>query len=111
MARPRAFHSRHHTVAQANVTERSAHHDFVIPTPGSEAIELGWRHGMFHEVLSRRRIDWDATRRGNMIGGDRVAQYCKDSRAPDVRGRFAHAGGIDEVGWLSNVRRIAVPVE
>src|SRR5207302_9679203 len=76
---PRALHSGHHSVAQANVAERSAHHDLVIPTPRPKTVELGRRYGMFHEVFSRRRIDRDAARGGDMIGGDRVAQQGKNS--------------------------------
>src|SRR5207302_7939280 len=79
VASPRAFHSGHQSVAQANVAELSAHHDLVIPTPRAKTVELGRRYGMFHEVFSRRRIDRDAARGGDMIGGDRVAQQGKNS--------------------------------
>src|SRR3984957_26132 len=85
-------------VAQADVGEGAADHDFVIAAAGAVGVEVGGLDAVLLQIFSGGAIFFDGAGGGDVVGGDAVAEDGEDARVFDVldgRGFQAH---VVEVG-------------
>ena len=68
-------------VAQANVGESSAHHDFVIAAARAVGVEVPRLHSVLLQIFSGRTIFFNRTGRRNVVGSNAVSQYRQYARA------------------------------
>ena len=71
-------------VAQADVGEGAAHHDLVVAAPRAVGVEVRGLDAVLLEVASGRAVALDRPGRGDVVGGDRVAEQREHARAGDV---------------------------
>src|SRR5690606_5480659 len=97
-------------VADADVGEGAAHHDFVVAAAGAVAVEVQGVDAVVGQVLTGRRGLLDRTGRRGVVGGDRVVQDAQVARCDEVadRGR-AHPQAL-EVGLVLDVGGRFLPV-
>jgi hypothetical protein len=73
MHRHAAFGSRRQKILQPDVSESSAHHNFVVPTARAVLIEVFRENIIVNEITRCRAVFLDGSGRRNMVRGDRVA--------------------------------------
>ena len=71
-------------VAQPDVAEGAAHHHLVVAAPRAVAVELERRDAVLLQPLAGRAPGRDRAGRGDVVGGDRVAEHRQRARADDV---------------------------
>src|ERR1019366_6300702 len=74
----------YHFIAQADVGERAAHHDFVIAATGSLRIEIRRLHAVGDQVFTSRAIFLNRACGRDVVGGNAVAEHGQHARALDV---------------------------
>ncbi len=111
VARVAALGARRDLVAQADVGERTADHDLVVAPARAVGVEVTTLHTVLGEVLAGRGVGLDGAGRGDVVGGDRVAQLGQDACAGDVLDRRGLHGHALEVRGLAHVGGLRVPLE
>ncbi len=101
--------SRHESIAQANVGERAAHHDLVIPPPRAVGVEVAQLDAMLRQVAAGGRILGDRAGRRDVVGGHRVAENSERACASNVLPSGRLAGHAGEERRLPDVCRGYVP--
>src|SRR5699024_11678217 len=71
-------------VLQANVREGTADHDLVVTTTCAEGVVVLAGNAVLVEVLSSRGARLNGGSRGDVVGGDGVAQQSQDACTLDV---------------------------
>ena len=72
---------RDHEVLDAHVGKSASHHHLVVAAARAIAIEVRLHHPVTDQPLPRGRALTDRARRGNMVGGDGVAEQRHDACA------------------------------
>ena len=67
---PVALFAASKAIAQANVRERSAHHDLMVAAAGAVAVEVPGLNAVFHEVLASGGARRDVSGWGDVVGRD-----------------------------------------
>ena len=101
--------ARREQVAQADVGERAAHHDFVVATASAVGVEVDLLHAVSFQVLRGRAAARDVACGRDVIGGDRVAEHREGASPPnrlDLARSHAHAF---EVRRVAHVGGLVVP--
>ena len=98
-------------VAQPDVGEGAADHHLVIAPPGAVGVEVADLDGVITQVARRRRGGSDAPRRGDVVGGDGVAEIGERPGGLDVAERLRLALHLREEAGLAHIGRIRVPLE
>ena len=70
-----SLHAGHQGVAQPEVGEGAAHHHLVVASPGAEGVEVALRHPVVEEPAPGRPGGRDRAGRGDVVGGDAVAEH------------------------------------
>src|SRR5690606_18857628 len=97
-------------VADADVGEGAAHHDFVVAAAGAVAVEVQGVDAVVGQVLTGGRGLLDRTGRADVVGGDRVAEDAQDARLDDVGdGRRLHRQTL-EIRRVLHIGRVVVPL-
>ena len=111
VAGPAALAAVGQLVRQLHIGERAAHHHLVVAAAAAVGVEVGRSHAMGLQVLGRRHIQRDSTSRGDVVGGDEVAEVPEHPGALD--GSLAHhrAAHAVEVRRPAHVGRCLVPSE
>ena len=104
-----AFDTRQQQVAQPDVGEGAAHHHFVIAAPRAVLVEIRRLHALLDEVARCRAGLRDVAGRGDVIGGDRVAQQREHARTLDVAGGGRRHRHAVEVGRILHIGGTGVP--
>ena len=107
--RPSAVHATRQAVAQPNVREGAAQHDFVVAAPRAVRVEFARRHALFAQPLAGGRSGRDRPGRRDMVGGDRVAEQRQDPRGGYRLRLFRLRRNAFEERWAANVGRVVVP--
>src|SRR5713226_8220523 len=98
------FKTRHHFVAQSDIRECPAHHNFVITAPRTIRIEVRRLDPMLLQIFSGWAISLDRTGRRNVICGYTVPEHGQDTGALDVHDGTGFARHFVEVRRTLNVR-------
>ena len=85
-----AFGSGSEFIAQADVGEGPAHHDFVVAAAAAVAVEVGGGDAVSGEILPGRAVLLDGASGGDVVGGDGVAE---DGESSERRGCLGWARG------------------
>src|SRR5690606_24630954 len=96
-------------VADADVGEGAAHHDFVVAAAGAVAVEVQRVDAVVGQILTGGRGLLDRTGRRDVVGGDRVAEDAQDARLDDVADRSGLHGQALEIGRVLDVGRGVLP--
>ena len=96
-------------VAQADVGEGAAHHDFVVAAAGAVAVEVGGLDAVVGEVLAGRAVELDGAGGRDVVGGDGVAEDGEDAGAVDVFDGRGCGGHAVEVGGFADVGGVRLP--
>ncbi len=78
-----AFDPGHQPVLQADVGKGAARHHPVVAAPRAIGVEIAHGHAVLDQVLAGRAVGWDRAGRGDVVGGDRIAQHRQDARPVD----------------------------
>ncbi len=84
MERHAAFDPRQQAVLQADIGEGAAGHDPVVAAPRAVRVEIPGRDAVLDQIFPCRAVRGEGARRGDMVGGDRVAQNCQGARPLDA---------------------------
>ena len=95
-----AFDTRHHFIADSDISKRAAHHHFVVATARAVGIELRGTDLAFEQVFARRAFPLNATRRRDVIRGDGIGEDQQRTRAGDVGDRLRLPLHAFEEGWI-----------
>ena len=109
MFRPVAF-TRRELIAQADVAERAAHQNFMVPAARAVAVELATLDALRHQVAAGRAVGRDAAGGGDVVRGDRVAEDDEGARLDDVAQGAGFRTQALEEGRLAHVGRLRIPV-
>src|SRR5690606_34979127 len=96
-----AFYAGDHFVLDADVREGAAHHDVVVASAGAIGIEVLAADLVLLEEDARGAVRLDAAGRGDVVGGDRIAQNRQRLGLDYVghrRGSHRHALEIRGIG-------------
>ncbi len=107
---PAAFRARCELVAQANVRERTAHHDLMVTTARAVRVEFMRLHAVGDQVFPRGRIHGNRTSRRNVIGGDAVAKNRQHLGAVNVRQRRRCFRHVVEIRRQFDIGRFRIPL-
>ena len=105
-----AFFAAEHQVLDADVGEGAAHHHVVVAAARAVGVEVGGRHAARLQELAGGRTGLDVAGRGNVVGGDRIAEQAEQARADDVLDRTDRHRHAVEVGRVLHVGRGLVPL-
>ena len=97
-------------VAQANVRERTAHHDLMVTTARAVRVEFMRLHAVGDQVFPRGRIHGNRTSRRNVIGGDAVAKNRQHLGAVNVRQRRRCFRHVVEIRRKFDIGRFRIPL-
>ncbi len=101
---------RDEAVADAHVGEGATHHHLMVAAPRAVGVEIPLLHPPLDEIRPGRRILFDASGGGDVVGRHAVAEESQDPRPPDllhfVGGLLLHSF---EKGRLTDVGRIGTP--
>ena len=105
-----AFDVRQHLVADTDVGEGAAHHDFVVAAPRAVAVEIlpgapGAPAGSRRPATVLRMMPAG----DDVVGRDAVAQFREDARARDVADRRRLHRDALEIGRVLHVGRAVGP--
>ncbi len=100
-----AFDFRRDLVADADIGEGAAHHDFVIAAAGAVAVEFRHRHATVDQVFTGGRSGLERTGGRDVIGGDRVAEDAEHAGFDDVGDAIRRHGHALEIGRVGDVGR------
>src|SRR6185437_5205811 len=89
---------RDHLVADADIGEGAAHHDFVVAAAGAVAVEVGLADLPFEQVVAGRAFLLDRAGRADVVGGDVVAEQAENAGALDVGDGGGFQGDALEIG-------------
>ena len=104
-----AFGAGGELVAQADVGEGAAHHDFVVAAARAVGVEVGGLDAVVGEVLAGGAVVLDGAGGGDVVGGDGVAEDGEDAGAVDVVDGRGCRGHAVEVGRLADVGGVGLP--
>ena len=96
-------------VAQADVGEGAADHDFVVAAARAVGVEVGGLDAVLLQVFSGGAVFLDGAGGRDVVGGDAVSQHSQDARGVNVfdgRGLELH---VVEVRGAANVGGIFFP--
>src|SRR5579863_7679150 len=96
-------------VAQADIGEGAADHDFVIAAAGAVGVEVGGLDAVLLQIFSGGAVFFDRSGGRDVVGGDAVAEDGEDARVRNVlngRGLDLH---IVEIGGAADVGGIFFP--
>ena len=111
MRRPAALGPGRELVAQADVGQRPAHHHLVIAAARAVGVEVARRDPVRYQVLTGRALHGNRPRRGDVVGGDRIAQQGQDAHAGQVLHEGLGIGHLVEVGRPLDIGRGLAPLE
>ncbi|MND89956.1 hypothetical protein D3C80_820310 [compost metagenome] len=97
-------------VADADVGEGAAHHDFVVAAAGAVAVEVQGVDAVVGQIDAGGRGLLDRTGRADVVGGDRVAEDAQDAGLDDVADRGRLHRQTLEVGRVLDVGRRVFPL-
>src|SRR5690606_29948957 len=106
-----AFLATHHQVFDADVGERAADHHVIVAATAAVAVEIGRLHATRLQEAARRRILLDVSGRGDVVGGDRVAEQAHHARTAYVLDRTDLHRHAVEVRRVLDVGGRLVPLE
>ena len=95
---PTAFGTGRELVAQADVGEGSAHHDFMITAASAVGVEFVRLHAVGDQVFSGGRIDGDGPGGRDMVSGNAVAEDGQNAGTVNVREGGGIFGHVFEIG-------------
>ncbi|MNF74443.1 hypothetical protein D3C84_564740 [compost metagenome] len=104
-----AFLAAKHLVLDADVGEGAAHHHLVVAAACAIGVEVGRCHAEALQVEAGRRAGLDAAGRGDVVGGDRVAEQGEDARILDVGQRCRGLVDMLEERWVLDVGGGRIP--
>src|SRR3546814_20765980 len=97
-------------MADPDVGEGAAHHDLVVAAPGAVGVVFRGRNLVVAQVDAGGGGRLDRAGRGNVVGGDRVAEDAEDASLHDVRYRLGLHPHVLEIGRVLPVGRPRIPV-
>src|SRR5690606_30389659 len=107
--RQTAFGAGSRLVPDADIGEGAAHHDFMIAAAGAIGVEVRRTDLVLDQIGTRRAIALDRAGRGDVVGGDAVAEQSEDARTLHV-GDFARLPRhVLEIGRVLDIGAAAVP--
>ena len=104
MARDAAFHARDEQVLEPNIGKSAARHHVIVAAPRAIGVEVARCHAALDQIFSCRAVGGDVARRGDVIGGDGIAQQSQNARPVDIldvrhfHGQFLEEGRMLDVG-------------
>ena len=98
-------------VAQPDVGECAADHHLVVAAPGPVGVELPRLHPVRRQILPGRGVGLDRPGRGDVVGGDRVAEQGQHPCVFDAGQRSGLRGQIVEERRAAHVGGGRVPGE
>src|SRR5580698_5035642 len=96
-------------VAQADVGEGAADHDFVIAAARAIGVEVGGLDASFLQIFSGRAVFLDGAGGRNVVGGDAVAKDGENARAFQFFDRRRLELHLVEVGSPADVSGVFLP--
>src|SRR2546422_9628495 len=109
-SRPTAFRAGSELLAQANVAERAAQHDFVIAAAGAVGVELVGLDAVGDEIFSGGRIHGNRAGGRDVVGGDAVAEQGQNACAVNVGERRWGLRHVLEEGRQLDVGGLGIPL-
>ena len=98
-----------HSVADADVGEGAAHHDFMVAAPRSVAVELAPADLVLKEIASGWAVGLDRTGGRDVVGGDRIAEDRQRPRPLNIARWHRVHGHACEIGRVLDVGRSCRP--
>ena len=98
-------------VAEPDVGEGAPDHHLVIAPPGAVGVEVAQLDIVLTQVARRGRGGRDAPRRGDVVGGDGVAEIGERLGGLDVPERLRLSAHRGEEAGLAHIGRSRVPFE
>src|SRR6478609_388700 len=96
-------------VLDADVRERAADHHFVVATAGAVGVEVLALHAVGQQVLAGGGVGLEGTGRGDVVGGDGVAELQEHAGTRDVLDGLRLGFHALEVWGLPDVGGLLVP--
>ena len=96
-------------VAQADVGEGPANHDFVVAAAAAVAVEVGGGDAVGGEILPGGAVLLDGAGGGDVVGGDGVAEDGEAAGGADVFDGRGGGGHAVEVWGFADVGGVGLP--
>ena len=104
-----AFGAWYQLVAQADVGEGAAHHDFVISAPCAILIKINLLHTLAQKIFTCWRVFADRTGGLDMVRRHRITQQCQHAGTANIGDGTRLGGHAFEVGRVAHVGGVVGP--